>query len=105
MRHPKFQQKRQNHRIKTDEVILPFNLKFNINLTGKDSPVKLATQLTTSMSREVGENWLSRGILREIFSQNGDFETRSLRFKASSKTASQASGVLPTAFRPIFADR
>jgi len=35
-------------------------------------------------------------------SGNGDFEMRPWRLKASLKTASQASGVLPTASRPIF---
>jgi len=34
-------------------------------------------------------------------SENGDFETRPWRLKASLKTAPQASGVLPTAFQPI----
>ncbi|WP_407887503.1 hypothetical protein [Levilactobacillus sp. N40-8-2] len=37
--------------------------------------------------------------------ENGDFETRVGRFKASWQTASQAGGVLPTAFQPKFGER
>ncbi|WP_407886298.1 hypothetical protein [Levilactobacillus sp. N40-8-2] len=36
---------------------------------------------------------------------NGDFETPPGRFKASWQTASQAGGVLPTAFQPKFGER
>ncbi|WP_407888073.1 hypothetical protein [Levilactobacillus sp. N40-8-2] len=37
--------------------------------------------------------------------ENGDFETRTMRFKASWQTASQAGSVLPTAFQPKFGER
>ncbi|WP_407886441.1 hypothetical protein [Levilactobacillus sp. N40-8-2] len=37
--------------------------------------------------------------------ENSDFETRVGRFKASRQTASQAGGVLPTAFQPKFGER
>ncbi|WP_407887413.1 hypothetical protein [Levilactobacillus sp. N40-8-2] len=37
--------------------------------------------------------------------ENGDFDTRIERFKASWQTVSQAGGVLPTAFQPKFGER
>jgi len=39
------------------------------------------------VSREVGENGLSRGIFRVIFSENGDFETRFSAVLSGSKQA------------------
>jgi len=88
----------------------------------------LITKHTTSSQQSVGGNKTSKrpetnnhhGIIRvtvsaagagkigaavgfpEGTSGNGDFETRPWRLKASLKTASQASDVLPTASRPIF---
>ncbi len=38
------------------------------------------------------------GFSKRVYLENGDFETRIGRFKASWQTASQAGGVLPNAF-------
>ncbi|WP_407888067.1 hypothetical protein [Levilactobacillus sp. N40-8-2] len=45
------------------------------------------------------------GFPKRVSLGNGDFETRVGRFKASWQTASQAGGVLPTAFQPKFGER
>ncbi|WP_407887868.1 hypothetical protein [Levilactobacillus sp. N40-8-2] len=45
------------------------------------------------------------GFSKRVNLENGDFETRVGRFKASRQTASQAGSVLTTAFRPKFSER
>ncbi|WP_407887894.1 hypothetical protein [Levilactobacillus sp. N40-8-2] len=45
------------------------------------------------------------GFSKRVNLENGDFETRVGRFKASWQTASQAGGVLPTALQPKFGER